>query len=94
VYDTLIVRNGAFGFADATDMNKVLEFDREIGFADSFATQKRWVLHPFGASIKKTAVFAGNTATDAELATVANWELAGNQYDYGVRMLVGKLVSN
>lgn len=86
VYDTIIARAGSMGYADGTKAEHVLETAREIGFADSFATQKRYVIHAGGA--KWTGTPAGATATDAELATAGNWALGAPDLNhFGIRVL-------
>lgn len=86
VYDTIICRPGAMGYADGTKAEHVLEVAREIGHADVFATQKRYTVHAAGA--KFTGTPAGATATDAELATAGNWALgAADLNHFGIRVL-------
>jgi hypothetical protein len=90
VYDTIIARSGAMGFADGTNAAHVLEVAREIGFADAFATQKRYTIHAGGS--KWTGTPAGATATDAELATSGNWALgAADLNHFGIRVLKHKI---
>lgn len=86
VYSTLICRAGSMGYADGTKAEHVLEVAREIGHADAFATQKRYTIHAGGAKWKGTP--AGATATDAELANAANWELGASDLNhFGIRIL-------
>lgn len=90
VYNTLVVRPGAFLYSDGTKPEQVLEFDREIGFADKIATSKRAVIAPRGAKFIGTP--AGATASDAELLASANWSLgAPDAAGYGVRVLRHKI---
>lgn len=91
VYNTLIVRSGAFGYAENTDPAKVLEFDRDIKCNDDLmSVQKRYVIHPMAASFTGTP--AGATASNAELATTGNWALgAASKLQFGVRALRHKI---
>ena len=86
VYDSLLVRNGAFGFAENTDPNKAVEEDRDVKCnEDILSIQKRFVIHPFGAKFDGSV--AGATATNAELSTSNKWSLAGDANAFGIRVL-------
>lgn len=91
VYHTIITGSNAFGYAEATDPAKVLEFDRDVlGNNDLVGTQKRYVIHPYGARFTGTP--AGATATNAELATGGNWALgASDAYALKFRVLKHKI---
>lgn len=90
-YYTIIARPGAFGYADGTDSRKVLEFDRDVKCnTDLLGTQKRFVIHPMGASFDGTP--SAPTASDAELLTASNWS-AGfvDGAEFGFRILKSKI---
>ena len=90
VYNTLIVASGAFGYADGTNPRYVLETFRDIGYADTVASSKRYVMHPMGA--KWTGTPAGATATNAELKTAGNWTLGLDSVElFKVRVLKSKI---
>ena len=91
VYDTLIMRPGAFGYAENTDPAKAVEFDRDVKCnEDIMSIQKRYVVHPFGAAFTGTP--AGKTAVNTELANDANWALgAADTKSFGVRVLRHKI---
>lgn len=89
-YNTLLVREGAFGYAENTDPRKALEEYRDVLCnVDGLSIQKRFVIHPYGATFDGTPT--GRTATNTELATAANWSIAGDQLDYGIRLLISKI---
>lgn len=91
VYDSLVVRNGAFGYAENTDPRKAVEEGRDIKCNEDFISiQKRFVIHPFGGSFVGTP--AGDTASNTELAAGANWDLAGDKNNFGVRVLKARIV--
>lgn len=90
VYNTLLVANGAFGYADGTKPAHVLEYERQISHADVYGSTRRYVMHPYGA--KFTGTPAGANATNAELATAGNWTLgAQNTNGFRIRVLKAKV---
>lgn len=90
VYNSFIVGRGAFGYADGTKAQHVLEYDRQISHADVYGSMRRYVIHPYGA--KFTGSPAGATASNAELGTAGNWTLgAYNAKGFKVRVLKHKV---
>lgn len=89
-YTSLLVRSGAFGYAENTDPRKAVEFDRDVKCNDDImSVQKRFVVHPWGATFDGS--IAGATATNAELATASKWSLAGPVENFGIRVLKSKI---
>lgn len=80
VYDIYVFRPGSVAYGEKKQSNQVGEVatfykiedqsKNNVGFAD----YTRFVMHPQGATWK--GVPAGQSATNAELATEGNWELA------------------
>lgn len=92
VYNTILVGNGAFGYADGTKPEHVLEYNREISHADVYGSMRRYVLHPYGAKFGAVSVPAGATATNAELADSDNWSLgAADVNQFKIRILRSKI---
>lgn len=90
IYNTLLVGRGAFGYADGTKPEHVLEYDRQISHADVYGSSRRYVMHPYGAKFVGTP--AGSGATNAELATAGNWTLgAQNTNGFRIRVLKAKV---
>lgn len=91
VYDTLLVKPGAFGYAENTDPAKAVEFDRDVKCnEDIMSIQKRYIVHPMGAAF--AATITGRTASNAELADKDNWVLgAADTKHFGVRVLRHKI---
>ena len=91
VYNTLLVANGAFGYADGTKPEHVLEYDRQISHADTWGSMRRYVIHPYGAKFIGSP--AGATASNTELAGDGNWTLGAETVDgFRVRVLKHKIV--
>lgn len=81
-----LVRPGAFFYSDGSDPAQMLEQDRDIAAGTvKYSTRMRYVVHPIGA--KWVGTPAGATATNAELATAGNWELAEDVLRFGARLI-------
>lgn len=81
-----LVRQGAFFYSDGTSPEQMLEEDRDIAAGTfKYSTRMRYVIHPVGA--KWVGTPAGATATNAELATAGNWEVAEDALRFGVRLI-------
>lgn len=83
----LLVRPGAFLFSDGTDPELAVEYHRDAPASVSeYILRKRYTIAPVAAEWKGSP--AGATATNTELDTAANWDLAGSDtLRYGVRVL-------
>jgi hypothetical protein len=75
-YSTYLFGAGAFGWGEATlDPNEAVETDRQVlSSNDILASRRRFILHPRG--VKWTGTAAGDSPTNAELATGTNWAKA------------------
>lgn len=78
VYDTYFIGKGAFARVDGMPDGLVgYETDRDSLAATNILINRRAVvLHPLGVSWNSNATMAGKYASNAELATAANWTLA------------------
>jgi hypothetical protein len=80
VYDTFFIGKGAFSRNDGMPQGLVgYETDRDKLTATNYLINRRaLVLHPLGVSWNAQAALAKKYASNAELATAANWTLAVN----------------
>ena len=78
VYDTYFIGKGAFAREDGMPQGLVgYETDRDsLASKNILINRRALVLHPLGVSWKSTASLEKNYASNAELATAANWKLA------------------
>jgi len=91
VYTSLIVRPGSFLEGMDNRPERMFEQDRDIVTGNNrFATRSRFVIHPVGAAFDGSP--AGDTASNAELATAGNWGLgAEDENHFGVRVLTHQI---
>lgn len=77
VYDTFFIGKGAISRNDGMPQGLVgVETDRDKLAAQNYLINRRaLVLHPLGVSWNSEAALAGKYASNAELATAANWKL-------------------
>jgi hypothetical protein len=84
-YMTYLFGAGAFGWGEASlDPNEAVETDRQVlSSNDILATRRRFILHPRG--VKWSGSAAGDSPTNAEMATGTNWTKA--YLDKNIRMV-------
>jgi hypothetical protein len=76
VFTSMLFGRAAFGYGEGTP-NVPVELEREAAQGNGAGVEtlwerKTWLLHPFGFEFTSAAV-ASESATNAELATVTNW---------------------
>ena len=81
---------GAIAFNEDTTGIEITETDRDkVGGNDILVTRRAFVMHPRGLAWEGTP--SDVTASNAELATAANWSLADNIKNVPITKLVAKL---
>ena len=87
-YKTIFVGAGAIGFFEGQP-KKPTEIHREPllnGGEEAFVSRRIFGIHPRGIAFAATP--AGNCATDAELATAANWERVWTAQNIKIAVLI------
>lgn len=92
VYTTYLLAAGSFGRNNGTPSNLTsFEKDRDAAAGnDRVFTRRAFTMHPYGVKFKSTTV-AGSTPSNAELATVGNWESVYDSKNIGIVALQHKL---
>ena len=81
---------GAIAFNEDTEGIEITETDRDkVGGNDILITRRAFTMHPRGLSWVGTPT--GVTASNTELATAANWELADDIKNVPITKLIAKL---
>lgn len=81
---------GAVAFNEDTDGIEITETDRDkVHGTDILITRRAFVMHPRGLKWVGTPV--KTTASNAELATASNWELADNIKNVPITKLIAKV---
>ncbi len=93
VYDTFFIGKGAFAREDGMPEGlKGTETDRDsLGSKDILINRRALVIHPKGVSFSNTAKFEKPYASNAELATAANWSLAADHKNVPIVCLRHKI---
>lgn len=92
VYTTYLLAAGSFGRNNGTP-SKLTSFEKDRDAAagnDRVFTRRAFTMHPYGVKFKSTTV-AGSTPSNAELATVGNWESVYYSKNIGIVALQHKL---
>lgn len=92
VYTTYLLAAGSFGRNNGTPSNLTsFEKDRDAAAGnDRVFTRRAFTMHPYGVKFKSATV-AGSTPSNAELATVGNWESVYDSKNIGIVALQHKL---
>ena len=92
VYTTYLLAAGSFGRNSGTPANLTsFEKDRDAAAGnDRVFTRRAFTMHPYGVKFKSATV-AGSTPSNAELATVGNWESVYDSKNIGIVALQHKL---
>lgn len=91
VYPIYFFGTGALSYNENTAMAKVeTERDAKKGF-DNLYSRRYFTMHPRGLKWKGTPV--GETPSNAELATKANWELAADRKNVAICLLKARVAS-
>ena len=92
VYTTYLLAAGSFGRNNGTPTQLTsFEKDRDAAAGnDRVFTRRAFTMHPYGVKFKSASV-AGVTPSNAELATVGNWEAVYDTKNIGIVALKHKL---
>lgn len=92
LYNTYLLASGSFGRTSGTPAQMTtFEKDRDAAAGnDRVFTRRAFTMHPYGVKFKSTTV-AGATPSNAEMATVGNWESVYDSKNIGVVALQHKL---